>query len=542
MSDDGAARLKRMRGHLPVVRAVWIMSVPIIFTNLLQTLVNVVDVFLVGRLGPVDVAAVGMSQVLRTLMLVGLMSITTGSMVLVAQARGARDPDQMSRVVRQSLTFAVMFGVALAVIGWWIPRPLLTFLNSGETGHVIDLGVHYLRILFIGATFMAINFVVNKVMQGAGDVITPLVLTAGINVLNVFLAILLIFGAGPIPAFGVAGAALATILSRLAGCVVGVWLLYSGRNVVKLRAGSYRPDWRLMGRILTIGVPSGAQGIARNMTQVFVLRILTSTSAGALGAAALAIGTQVTRLVQTPGLAVGIASTAMVGQSLGAWQTKEARVRGNVAVTLGVVLLSVLAVPVIVFAPALVRFFEPTAEGVVLSAGISYLRIVGLSQPLLAIAAVSNGALRGAGDTMPGLYATLIGRWLLSVPLAYVLALVVGMGPAGVWWALTAGTALQAGVTGWRWAGRGWLRVAIRKTAVWNRHLRDQPVEVQRRYLREVRTPMMALEGVTEAVDAAGVRYAKVGLDVRVRFRPGGFEVIDGAHGAPGSRTAAGAS
>lgn len=518
-------RLAGMRGYLPVLGEVWTMSVPIIFTNLLQTLVNVVDVFLVGRLGPVDVAAVGMSQVLRTLMLVGMMSITTGSMVLVAQARGARDPDQVSRVVRQSLSYAVLFGIIVAIVGWIIPRPLLTFLNSGETGHVIDLGVNYLRILFLGSAFLALNFVVNKVMQGAGDVLTPLYLTGGINVLNILLAILLIFGVGPVPRLGVEGAALATVLARLAGSAFGIWLLYSGRNVIRIRAGSYRPDLRLMRDILAIGVPSGAQGVARNMTQVFVLRILTSTSAGALGAAALAIGTQVTRLVQTPGLAIGIASTSMVGQSLGAWQTDAARRRGNVAMSFGVVLLSLLAIPVIVFAPALVRFFEPTAEGVVMSAGVSYLRIIGVSQPLLAIATVANGALRGAGDTMPGLYATLAGRWLLSVPLAYVLALPLGMGPAGVWWALAAGTALQAGVTGWRWAGRGWLRVAIRKTALWHTHLHDQPPEVRRRYLREVRTPMMAINGVTEAVDDEGVHYAKKGMDVRVRFRPGGFEV-----------------
>lgn len=525
MSSDVAPQLSRLRRYLPVLRDVWRMSLPIILTNLLQTLVNVADVFLVGRLGPVEVAAVGMSQVLRTLMLVGMMSITTGSMVLVAQARGARDPDQVSRVVRQSLIFAVMFGVVLAVVGWFIARPLLLFLNSGEAGHVIDLGVSYLRLLFLGATFLAVNFVVNKVMQGAGDVITPLYLTAGVNVLNILLAIVLIFGLGPIPSLGIAGAALSTVLSRLAASIVGVWLLYSGRNVVRLRSRSYRPDWRLMKQILTIGVPSGAQGIARNMTQVFVLRILTSTSAGALGAAALAIGTQVTRLIQTPGMAIGVASTAMVGQSLGAWQTADARVRGNVAIAFGVALLSLLAVPVIIFAPALVRFFEPTAEGVVMSAGVAYLRIIGLSQPLLAIATISNGALRGAGDTLPGLYATLVGRWLLSVPLAYLLALRLGMGPSGVWWALAAGTVLQATITLWRWLGRGWLRVAIRQTTLWREHLHDQPLEVRRRYLREVRTPLMAIDGVIEEVDEAGVHYEKDGLDVKVRFHPGDFEV-----------------
>ncbi len=525
MRAVGPLRRSRLSSYLPVLLDVVKLAGPVIITNLLQTTVTVVDVFLVGRLGPVEVAAVGLSQVLRMLVLVGMMSITTGSMVLVAQARGARDPDRLSRVVRQSLSLAVLFGVVVAIIGWWLPRPVLTFLNSGEAGHVIDLGVSYLRILFLGTTFLAVNFVINKVMQGAGDVITPLFLTAGINVVNIVLSIVLIFGLGPIPALGVAGVALATVLSRLGAAVFGIWLLYSGRNVVKLRAGSFRPDGRLLRDILSIGLPSGVQGVARNMTQVFVMRILTSTPAGALGAAAMAIGTQVTQLVQTPGLAVGVASTALVGQSLGAWQTREARLRGNLAMLLTIVLLTTLAVPVIIFAPWLVRFFEPSANEVVLAAGVSYLRILGLSQPFLAIAVVANGALRGAGDTMPGLYATLIGRWLLSVPMAYVLALPLGLGPAGVWWALAAGTALQAAITLARWRGGGWLRVAIRKTELWHEHLNAQPAEVQRRYLREIRTPLMALDGVTEEVDEAGVHYAKAGLDVRVQFRPGDYEV-----------------
>ncbi len=510
---------------------VWGLSLPVILTNLLQTLVNVVDVFMVGRLGAVQVAAVGMSQVVRLLMMVGVLTITTGSMVLAAQAHGGRDPGRLSRVAHQSLTFAALFGVALAALGWWVPRPALHFLNSGQGGEVVDLGVGYLRILFYGGTFLALNFVVNRLMQGAGDTVTPLYLTGGINVVNIGLDYLLVFGAGPFPPLGIAGAALGTVVARGLGSVAGIALLYSGRNVVTLREGSYRPDRRVFRDILAIGVPSGIQGVARNLTQVFVVRILTSTAAGALGAAALAIGTQVTSLVFMPGLAINVAATSLVGQALGAWQTHQARARGNLAIALGVVVMSLLALPVVIFARPLVLLFEPGAQATVVRAGTAYLRIVGISQPVLAVAMVCNGALRGAGDTLPGLYATLLGRWVIAIPLAYALALPLGLGPTGVWWALVVGTVVQAAITLMRWGGSGWLRVALRASDVYRTHLRRLAPDVQRRYLTEVRAPLMARDGVVEEVDAAGVVYRgdEEGGHVRVRFVAGVYELVYGA-------------
>lgn len=523
----------RWRRQAPLLLDVWRLSLPVILTNLLQTLVNVVDVFMVGRLGAEAVAAVGMSQVVRMLMLVGVLTITTGSMVLAAQARGARDPGRLSRVARQSLTFATMFGLALALVGWWLPEPVLRFLNSGDGGAVVSQGVVYLRILFLGATFLALNMIVNRLMQGAGDTITPLALTGGINAVNIVLDYVFIFGAGPVPAMGIAGAALGTVVARALGSAVGIGLLHSGRNVVHIREGGYLPEWPLLRDIVGIGVPSGVQGVARNMTQVFVVRILTSTSAGAFGAAALAIGTQVTSLVFMPGLAINLAATSLVGQALGAWQTEDARARGGLAIGLGVAVMSLLAIPVVVFAPQLVLFFEPSAQATVMQAGTSYLRIVGLSQPVLAIAMVANGSLRGAGDTMPGLYGTLLGRWVVAIPLAYLLALPLGLGPEGVWWALVAGTVVQAVYTLVRWRGGRWLGVALRTSAVYRSHLRRLPRTEQQRFLSEVRTPLMALEGVTEEVDEHGVRYRGGAVDVSVRFAD---------HGAPLPRDDAGAA
>jgi putative MATE family efflux protein len=504
--------------YLPVIKDVWKLALPVILTNLLQTLVNVVDVFMVGRLGPLEVAALGMSQTIRLLVLVAVLSVTAGSMSLAAQAIGRRDKDSLALVTRQSLLLAVLLGVALSVFGLLFSKPILTFLAGGSDPVVVAHGLGYLHIFFLAGVFLTLNFAINALMQGAGDTVTPLVLVGIINVVNILLNYLLIFGPGPLPALGLEGAALGTFIARGLGAVLGLGLFYSGRNVIKLRGFDYRPQWQYFKNILGIGIPSGLQGVARNLTQVFVLRFVTSTSAGAYGAAALAIGSQIESLASMPVLGINVAATALVGKSIGAWQVEEAKLRGNIAIAFGVVVMLVLSFPLILFAPQLILFFEPGAHPTIQEAGQSYLQINGLSYLFLAVAMVTNGALRGAGDTLPGLLGTLVGRWFVTIPLAYVLALPLGWGVNGIWLAMAVGNVIQGGFVLVRWWHERWITVAPKTTDLYRFHLQALPVALQRQFLHEVRTPLMRLRGVREQVDAKGVCYTSPEKTVRYIF------------------------
>lgn len=514
----------------PVLRQVWVLALPVILANLLQSLVNVVDVFMAGRLGPVEIAAVGMGNAVRMLVLVMILSVTAGSQALAAQARGAGDPERLSTVTRQTLSLALLLSSLLGLVGIFAAEPVLAFLNSDGDPRAVELGADYLAILFAGTLFLTGNFAINSLMQGAGDTVTPLYLSAGVNVLNVVFNFLLIFGPGPLPALGVPGAALGTVLSRAAGVAAGLLLLYSGRNVVRILPGTYRPDLGMFRDLLSIGVPSGLQGLVRNGAQLMVLRIVTSTAAGTYGAAALAIGLQVESLAFMPGLAFSVAATSLVGQSLGAWQPRDAERRGAAALLLGVLVMSAIAVPLYVFAPLLVTLFDPSAHPTVVSAGASYIRINALAQPVLAVAMILSGALRGAGDTRPALVGTLLGRWFTVVPLAWLLALPLGLGVEGVWWSLFVGTTVQALWIALRWRSRRWQGVALRKSELWRRHLRALDEGTATRFLREVRTPLMARPGAREVLEPDGVRYLAPGAEeVRVRFGgPAGWELREG--------------
>lgn len=509
-----------------LLQDVWKLALPVILTNLLQSLVDTVDVLMVGRLGPIAIAAVGMSSAIRMLVLVMLLSVAGGAMTLIAQAKGARDPERMSFVTRQAISSGVLISLALTVVGLLLTRPLLTLVNSGGEPEAVELGVSYLRILFLGTPFLVLNIVFNRLMQGAGDTVTPLILTGALNVMNVLLNFVLMFGMGPIPVMGVAGAALGTVIARGIGVAIVFFLFYAGKHEVKILPGNYRPNWQMFNDIFTIGVPSGVQGLFRNGSRLLVLGIITSTEVGTYGAAALAIGFQVETLVFMPGLALNVAATSLVGQALGKWQTDEARLRGNMAIALGLVVMTVLALPIIIFAPAIIRLFDPSSHPVLLATGTTYFRINTVVLPLSALAMVANGALRGAGDSVPGLISTMVTRALIAVSLAWVLAFPAGMGSLGVWIALAVGVVLEAIYMSWRWRGDTWLKVALGKTELYRTHLRHLPDDVQQRYLAEMRGPLMGQPGTREVVDTSGVVYAGTDGDVRVSFAGGSWRVV----------------
>ena len=514
------------QNRLALLQQVWRLALPVMLTNLLQTLVDVVDIFMVGRLGPMAIAAVGMSTVIRMLVLVMVLSVSAGAMSLVAQAKGARDPNRMSFVTRQAISSGVLLSLALTVAGLVLARPILNLVNSGGDPQAVELGTAYLQILFLGTPFLILNIVFNRLMQGASDTVTPLMLTAALNFLNIVLNYLFMFGAGPIPAYGISGAAIGTVISRGIGVVVVFALFYSGRNVIKILAGTYKPHWQTFRDILAIGVPSGIQGVFRNGSRLLVLGILTSTEVGTFGAAALSIGLQIEALAFMPVLGINVAATTLVGQALGSWQIDEARRRGNMAIGLGIAVMIVLITPILLFAPAIIRLFDPSAHPVVMSAGTSYMRINTAFLPLTAIAMVANGALRGAGDSTPGMISTLLTRGLISVTLAWFFGLFLGYGSIGVWAALAVGTLFEAIYMGYRWQGSRWLQVALYKTELYRQHLRHLPELLQHQYLREVRTTYMAMPTVQERVGQEQVVYTLPTGDVRVQFDKVGYQIV----------------
>ena len=506
------------------VSTVWRLSLPVIGANLLTTLVNVVDVFFAGRLGPTEVAAVGLATSVRLLILVVVMAVSAGAMSLAAQARGSRDPDLLQVIARQTLLIAVVLGLGLSLAGVVLSGPIIGFLDASGDARAAAIAVPYLVILFSGTVFTAVQIAGASLMQGAGDTVRPLALSALATASNVLFTWLLVFGIGPFPEMGVPGAAVGTVAARALTMVATLWLLARGIGAVSVGRGPWRPDAAVWRDVLAIGWPSGLQSLAYTSAGLLVMRIVTSTPSGSLGAAALAIGLQIESLAFMPGLAFAVAATSLVGRAIGGWQIEDARRAARAATVVGVAVMGLVGLVLFIAAEPLVRFFDPSAHPTVLRDGVSYLRINALAQPVLAVFFVLSGALRGAGDTRPPLIATFVGRWLGVLPLAWWWAIGLGWGVDGVWWAFVAGLVVQAAIVAVRWWRDRWLGVALRRSRIYRLHLVQLDDAARERFLSDVRAVRMADAEVVERVSDEAIEYRWPGRVERWRVRDGSLE------------------
>lgn len=509
-----------------LLKQITFLSFPVLVSNLLQTLVTVIDTIMVGRLGPIEIAAIGLGNTVRILLFVTVMSVAGGAISLIAQAKGSRDVARMSVVTRQSLLSGFFISLLLGVLGFFLAEPLVRFMESGGNEEAIGIAVAYLKIIFISSPFLLLNFIQARLMQGAGDTITPLFMTMVLLVLNVLFNYVFIFGYGGIPAFGVMGAAIGTAFARGIMMVFGLWLFYSGRNVVKILQGSWAPDWQMIKDILNIGIPSGIQGFFRHVGNVVVLKLVTATSIGTLGAAAFAIGIQIESFVMQPVLGINVAGTSLVGHAIGRWQTKMAFYKGNILIVFGIIVMIIFVVPVLLFSDFFIKLFDPSANELIVSSAKSFFKWNMAVLPLYAIALVATGAMRGAGDTKPAMISSIIGRNILTIAFAWYLAFPMNMDFTGVWIGMSIGKLFDTIFMSVSWYRRGWFYVALKQTDIYRAHLREFSMDMLYTYCNEVRGPMMAKKGTLEVVNEGGVVYKSADKETKFEFTPKSYSLV----------------
>jgi len=510
-----------------LLKKIWLLSLPVTITNLLQTSITIIDTLMIGRLGPIPIAAVGMSNTVRILILITMLSVSGGAMSLIAQAKGSRDPQRMSFVTRQSIIAGLMLSVVIAIAGILLTPILLNFMNSGNDPEVVDLGTWYLYVTFLATPFILLNFTANRLMQGAGDMKTPLALTIILVILNVIFNYIFIFGYGPVPAFGIVGAAIGMMIARAIIAIIQLIVFYSGKNTVKILAGTWKPHKILIKDILNIGVPSGIAGIFRHGSIIIVMSIITATTLGTLGAAALAICLQIESIAATIGIGLNITATALVGQQLGKWQPNEAYRIGNMMTYICLIVMVILVIPMIIWSEELILLFDPSANADILKGGVSYLHSNTIFLPVSAFAILLTGALRGAGDTKPPMISTIVGRNLITISLAYLFVYQFDLDYMGVWYAIIIGRFVDAIYLWTVWRAKNWRLVALKKTEIYRTHLKDLSRERIIEFLNKFRTPQMAMSMTTEVVMSNGVRYTRPDSTIEIKFENGKFaEVI----------------
>jgi len=439
-------------GHL--LRGLLTISLPIIASNLLQSVLEVVDLYFVGRLGADAIAGVALSTTIIFVLATFIVGLVTATTAFISRHYGAREHDAVGLIVQHALYIGLIFSLAISVFGLFFSKDLLLLLGANEI--VATLGSAYLSVLFLGIFTMVELWIVISSFQACGNSWTPMILMVGVNIVNIILNPVLIFGLAGFPAFGIAGSALATILSRGGGLVVGMLLLVRYSDHLTFPK-TWSLDLQLIWRILTIAVPNSIQSGLRSGTFLVMMAFVAVYGTAAISGYGIAERLELIALM--PGFAIATATAVIVGQNLGAKKPD----RAEEGVKLGLVFYGTVmfAVSIIyfTFAEQLIWFFDP--EGTSVMTGVSYFHTVAPFYTIMAMSIILSFALNGAGDTKKPMYATLISMVLIQIPLGYFLPQYFGFGITGIWIAVIIGIMIQAGLLTLMYWNGSWKRVAL---------------------------------------------------------------------------------
>ena len=441
--------------RIPLRRAVFLLAVPMVLELVLESTFAVVDIFFVAKLGPSAVATVGLTESYLFLLYSIAMGLAMGITALVARRVGEGASEEASVTAAQALWIAVLASVPFAIAGLVWARELLALM--GADAWTLQHGVGYMQWMLGGNVVILLLFVINAIFRGAGDAAIAMRVLWVANGLNILLDPLLIFGWGPVPAFGVEGAAIATTIGRGTGVLLQLWILFHGGKHIRLQAAQLA--WRagVVWQIVSTSLGGVGQMLVSMTSWIFLMRILASIGSEAVAGATIAI--RVMMFTMMPAWGMSNAAATLVGQNLGARQPERAEAsvwqigRYNMGYLLCIALLFFL------LPRELVGLFSSDAQ--VVDIGGEWLRILSYSLFVYGWWMVSVQAFNGAGDTATPTWINVVFFWLIQIPLAWLLALHLQLGHSGVFWAVFVSETAVGLFTLWLFSRGRWKTVQV---------------------------------------------------------------------------------
>jgi putative MATE family efflux protein len=424
-----------------ISRGLFQFALPILFSNVLQSLNGSVNSIWVGRyLGEAALTATSNANTVMFLLIGAAFGIAMAATVLVGQCIGAKDMREAKRVVGTSATFFFLISVVMAIAGWIGCEPLLTAMRTPPDS--LQLAVAYMRVIFLALPFLYMYAFVMSVLRGAGDSKTPfyfMMLSVGIDIA---LNPVFIFGVGPIPRFGIAGSAMATLMAQGISLVALIRYLYKRKHILCLHADEVkmlRLDGVIVGTLLKKGVPMGAQMLVVSLSSVLMVTLVNRygvDTASAFGAAM-----QIWNYIMMPAFAVGMGVSAMAAQNVGAQKWDRVNATARVGVLFSVVLTGSIVILIeILDKHAMGLFLPPAADALQVASHMN--RIVTWSFIFFGFSMVLFGVVRATGAVMMPLAILTFTLLLIRFPVAAIMQSKYGVD--AVWWSFPASSAVSA--------------------------------------------------------------------------------------------------
>ncbi len=461
-APGGGRKFDRSIVEGPIWRAVWKIAWPTVLQNAIGGLQGIIDHAMVGHfVGFAANAAIGVSWQIFLVVIVFISSLFTGMGVLVARAAGANDHHRVDRVVYQAFLVAVLLSVGvLAPSGYFLAPHLLRLVNASP--EVIAEALPFLQTMFLFSIGMLLFFMLGGALRAAGDARTPLRLGVVMTALNVAFNVILISGAGPIPALGTRGAAIGTVLASGSVSAAAVWMMLTGRLVIHFhRDMSWKPDLAIIRQLFRFGLPAGIQGVAMNVAGVLLLRFIGSLEHSAEAQAAYAVAySELFSLVTWTSVGLMGAAAAVAGQNLGAGNPERSVRAVHLAARIGLGVAACLAALFLSIPRQLLGIFSIT-DPIVVDLGTELLRYLSVSAFFITVALTFTGGLQGTGDTRSPLYITLVSQVALPMGLCFTLQSMGRLEASGVWTAIVLGHATRCVLSTWRFQQGKWKTIRV---------------------------------------------------------------------------------
>jgi putative MATE family efflux protein len=412
-------------------RAIFMLSIPMILEMVMESLFAVVDVFFVGKLGVDAVATVGLTESMLTIIYSIGIGLSMGATAMVARRVGEKNPDAAAHAGMQAIYLAFGLSLIISALGIFFAKDLLRLMGASTA--LIEKNYRYTQIMLVSNIVIMLLFMINGIFRGAGDASIAMRSLWLANFLNIILCPTLIYGVGPIPALGLTGAALATTIGRGVGVLYQLYHLYKGNGIIRVKASHMKLDLPIIGSLIRLAAGGTAQFLIASSSWIFLIRILSTFGNNALAGYTIAIRVIVFAILPAWGMAN--AAATLVGQNLGAQQPERAEKSVWKAAFYNMIFLGIVTVVFFFGAHWIISIFNNDPE--VVEMGTLALRIVCLGYIFYAYGMVISQSLNGAGDTTTPTVLNFFGFWLFQIPLAYVLAIVLKIGPEGVFWAIS---------------------------------------------------------------------------------------------------------
>lgn len=414
---------------ISIKRAIILLAIPMMLEMAMESVFALVDLYFVGHLknSSLAIQTVGLTESVLTVIYSLAIGLSMAATAVVARRIGEKNPEAASKAGMQTIVIAVAVNLLISIFGLLHARDLL--LIMGASTETADHGTNFVRIMMGGSIIIVMLFLINGIFRGAGNAAIAMRSLWIANMANIILCPIFIRGLGPIPAFGLTGAAIATTIGRGLGVSYQVYNLFNGKNALKIRLAYFIPDWQQIKAIIKVAAPGILQFVIASCSWIFLAE-LVATTGGDTGSAGYQTSLRLMMFFLLPAWGLSNAAATLVGQNLGARHLDRAEQSVFQTIKYAVVFLGVVSVLFLTCGHLFASFF--TEDEAVVKVASRSLKILSGGFIIYGMGMVLTSAFNGAGDTWTPTKINLFTFWVFQIPFAYLLAKHFAMGPTGV--------------------------------------------------------------------------------------------------------------